>query len=419
MKNNWILEQLVSKGLSSETAEQMISVGTFVIIMLGTILVTLKLRAMVHRLIERWVKSNRFKIDDLLIQNRVINTLSWVIPLVASNLLLDMMVPAELPLYLFGKRLLKVLLIFLVTVGISGLLSTVADGFRLLRPERADFFKGLTDAARILCFVIGGIFIISVLSGVTPWGIVSVLGGLTAVTMLIFKDTILGFVASLQLTMGDMVKVGDWIEMSSYGADGDVVSMSIHTVKVQNWDKTITTIPTHALVSSSFKNWRGMSESGGRRIKRAIQIDISTVHFCDKELLERLHEIVLLRDYLDQKQREIAEYNRKIPEPVDHFSSINGRRQTNIGIFRAYVAAYLRNNPLLSKDMTFLVRQLPPTEKGLPLEIYVFCTDQRWANYEAIQADIFDHLLAVLPLFELRVFQNPSGYDFRGLSEAV
>jgi miniconductance mechanosensitive channel len=412
---NWLSEQLVNSGFSAEMADVVMSVGTFCVIMLVAILVTLKLRAIVHRLIEKWVKGNRFKVDDLLIQNQVINTLSWIIPLVAANILLDMMVPGEHSLYIFGKRLLKVLLIFLVTVGVSGLLSTAADAVRLLRPERADFFKGLTDAGRIICFVIGGIFIISVLSGVTPWGIVSVLGGLTAVTMLIFKDTILGFVASMQLTMGDLVKVGDWIEMPTYGADGDVIFMSIHTVKVQNWDKTITTIPTHALVSSSFKNWRGMSESGGRRIKRAIQIDVNTIRFCNDELLEKLHGIALLRDYLDTKQRDIEEYNRSLEVEGDAPFQLNGRKQTNIGIFRAYVAAYLRSNPVLTQDMTFLVRQLQPTEKGLPLEIYVFCTDQRWANYEAIQSDIFDHLLAALPIFELRAFQNPSGHDFGSL----
>jgi miniconductance mechanosensitive channel len=412
---NWLYEQLVNGGISSEMAGLVISVGIFCVVMLVAILVTLKLRAIVHRLIEKWVKSIRFKVDDLLIQNRVINTLSWFIPLVAANILLDMMVPGEHSLYIFGKRLLKVLLIFMVTVSISGLLSTAADAVRLLRPERADFFKGLTDAGRIVCFVVGGIFIISVLSGVTPWGIVSVLGGLTAVTMLIFKDTILGFVASLQLTMGDMVKVGDWIEMASYGADGDVVSMSIHTVRVQNWDKTITTIPTHSLVSGSFKNWRGMSESGGRRIKRAILLDVSTIRFCDAALLERLHGIALLREYLEMKQQDIAAYNRSLEVEGDASSQLNGRRQTNVGIFRAYVAAYLRSNEQLAEDMTFLVRQLQPTEKGLPLEIYVFCTDQRWAHYEAIQSDIFDHLLAALPIFELRAFQNPSGHDFSSL----
>jgi miniconductance mechanosensitive channel len=252
----------------------------------------------------------------------------------------------------------------------------------------------------------------------SPWGIISVLGGMTAVTMLVFKDTIVGFFASIQLTATDMVRVGDWIEMPSYGADGDVISISIHTIRVQNWDKTISTIPTYSLVSNSFKNWRGMAESGGRRIKRALMIDINSIHFCDDEMFSRLSHIKLLSNYLQTKQEEILEYNRSHQVVQEDDLDINGRRQTNIGIFRAYIIAYLKENPQISRNMTFLVRQLAPTEHGLPLEIYVFSTDKRWAEYETIQADIFDHLFASLPIFGLRAFQNPTGYDLQLLSAA-
>jgi miniconductance mechanosensitive channel len=255
-----------------------------------------------------------------------------------------------------------------------------------------------------------GIFIVSILTDKSPWGVLSILGGFTVVLMLVFKDTILGFVASIQLSGHDMVRIGDWIEMPKYGADGDVIDVSIHTVKVRNWDKTITTIPTYGLVSDAFKNWRGMSESGGRRIKRALHIDMSSIKFCTDEMLERFNKFDFIKDYIAQKQEEINVYNKE--HATDTFQLINGRRQTNIGVFRAYIIAYLKKHPKIHQNMTFLVRHLEPTQDGLPLQIYVFSNDQVWANYEAIQADIFDHLLAAVPEFELRVFQNPTGYDF-------
>ncbi len=412
MNSTFLTGLFTDLGLNAETAALFSMASIFLIVLLVTILITLKLRTVIVSLLLKWIHNNNYSFDDLLANNRVINILSWFIPLVVANILLDMLVPADLAIYAIAKRLFKVLSIFLIVLGVNGLFGTIVDIVRIRRPKRAELLKGLVDAGRIACFVLGIIFVVSVLSGVTPWGIVSVLGGLTAVTLLIFKDTILGFVASLQLSMTDMVRVGDWIEMPSYGADGDVIDMSIHTVRVQNWDKTITSIPTYALVSNSFKNWRGMSESGGRRIKRSMLIDISSIRFCDSDMLARFGKIDFLKDYLKQKQEEIEQYNLGLNHEGGDELLINGRRQTNIGVFRAYVVAYLRNIPLISQDMTFLVRQLPPDEKGLPLEIYVFSKEQRWAHYEALQADIFDHLLAALPTFGLRVFQNPSGNDF-------
>jgi len=229
----------------------------------------------------------------------------------------------------------------------------------------------------------------------------------------VFKDAILGFVAGVQLTTNKMVAIGDWVEMPKYNADGDVIEVALTTVKVQNWDKTITTIPTYALITESFRNWRGMKESGGRRIKRAICIDMNTIALCSEEMLQRFSQIQYISEYIAQKKKEVAEYNKE--RGVDEANRVNGRRLTNIGTFRAYVVAYLRNHPMISQDMTFLVRQLSPNEHGLPIEIYVFCRDQVWANYEAIQADIFDHILAVVPEFDLRVYQSPSGTDFQRL----
>ncbi|MCK4750520.1 MAG: mechanosensitive ion channel, partial [Bacteroidales bacterium] len=233
--------------------------------------------------------------------------------------------------------------------------------------------------------------------------------------MLVFKDTILGFVASIQLSANHMVKQGDWIEMPSHNADGDVIDISLNTVKVRNWDKTITTVPTYALVSESFKNWKGMEESGGRRIKRSINIDMNTVKFIDKEMAEKLKKIHLLKDHIETRQEEIRKYNEE--NQIDGSVLVNGRRMTNLGTFRLYIEQYLKHHPKVHQELTMLIRHLQPTEAGLPIEIYVFSNDQAWANYEAIQADIFDHILAVIPEFGLRVFQDPTGGDFQNLSK--
>tara|TARA_Y100000589_G_scaffold141729_1_gene135282 strand:- start:879 stop:1697 length:819 start_codon:yes stop_codon:yes gene_type:complete len=265
---------------------------------------------------------------------------------------------------------------------------------------------------RLIVYILGGIYIISVLVDKSPMGIFSALGAMSVVLMLVFKDTILGFVGSIQIAANDMVKVGDWVEFPKFGADGDVIEIKLQTVKVQNWDKTITTIPTYSFVSDAFKNWRGMSESGGRRIKRSINIDMNSVKFCDKKLQEKLSKIQLLKEYFEQKEIEIKEYN--IEKNAAH--SANIRQLTNLGSFRVYLEKYLDQNNKISKKMTFLVRQLAPNEKGLPIEIYVFSSEQRWAHYEAIQADIFDHIIAILPEFELNIFQIPSGKDFKQIN---
>ena len=237
---------------------------------------------------------------------------------------------------------------------------------------------------------------------------------MAAVILLIFRDTILGLVASVQLSANNMVNVGDWISMPSRGTDGDVIDITLNTVKVQNFDKTIITIPTYALVQESFQNWSGMERSGGRRIKRAIHIDISSIGFLSPDDIRMLKKIQLLSDYIELKEKELLDFNNK--HGVDDSVLVNGRRMTNIGTFRAYVEAYLKQHPKIHNDMTFLVRQLPPGEYGLPLEIYVFSNDQEWANYEAIQADIFDHLLSAVKEFGLKVFQNPTGDDFRTIT---
>ena len=274
--------------------------------------------------------------------------------------------------------------------------------------------KGYVQVLTILSYIIGGIFVVSFALDRSPWGVLTGLGALTAVLLLIFRDTILSFIASIQLAFNDMVRVGDWIEMPKYGADGDVIDMALHTVKVRNWDMTIVTIPTYKLIEDSFKNWRGMSECGGRRIMRSIPIDQRSIRFLTEEELDQLEAIELISPYLRERRAEIAKHNEE--HHVNVCVPVNGRRLTNIGVFREYIVAYLHNHPNVHKDLIFLIRQLAPTPEGLPIQVYVFTNTTAWVDYEAIQADIFDHLLASVPYFNLDLFQSPSGNDIASLA---
>ncbi len=298
-----------------------------------------------------------------------------------------------------------------VLLVVGSALDAVVDIYRTYEVSRDRPIQGYIQALKIFIFVVGGIAVLAALIDQSPWKLLSGIGAMTAIILLIFKDTILGFVAGIQLSANDMVRIGDWIEVPKYGADGDVMDITLHHVKVQNWDKTISTIPTYALVGDSFRNWRGMQDSGGRRIKRSVYIDMNSVSFCTDEAMARFGAFAFLGPYVDGKRGELAEWNEQ--HGFDMSEPVNGRRMTNLGTFRAYVREYLRNHPLVHQDMTLLVRHLAPTENGLPIEIYVFTNDIVWANYEAIQADIFDHILAVIPEFGLRVHQTPSGLDLR------
>lgn len=271
--------------------------------------------------------------------------------------------------------------------------------------------KGYVQIGKIALYCVAAILMISTLMDKSPVILLSGLGAMAAVLMLVFQDTLLSFVASIQISSADMIRVGDWIEMPQLNADGAVIDMALHTVKVQNWDKTITTLPTRRLVTEPFKNWRGMFESGGRRIKRALYIDQASIHFLTDAEKAHLKKIRIIRDYLDGKEQEIGEWNAGLGDDAN--ASVNTRRITNIGTFRAYIAHYLRTLPGIHQDMTMMVRQLQPTPEGLPLEIYAFSSNTAWVVYEGIQADIFDHLYSIMPEFGLRAFQNPSGHDFQ------
>lgn len=378
--------------------------------LLSALAATKAVRAILIPAITGYIRGNNYQWDDSLITHNFFEKLTWFVPIAVFHLAKDMVFPPDsIAADILGRFTLSGFIISSVLI-ISSLINAIYDIHRSRGEKKIRSIRGYLDALKIVTYCCGGIFLFAALTHRSPWGIFSILGGVTAITMLIFKDTILGFIASIQLTGTDMVRPGDWIEMEKYDADGDVVDVSIHSVIVRNWDKTITTIPTYALISNSFKNWRGMTESGGRRIKRALYIDMNSIRFAGEKELEQFARIEILRDYIMKKQEEITRYNQE--NSIDPSNPVNGRRQTNIGIFRAYLNTYLRRHPKIHQDMTFLVRHLAPTEKGLPIEIYVFSNDQIWANYEAIQADIFDHIFAILPEFGLRVFQNPTGYDF-------
>ena len=304
-------------------------------------------------------------------------------------------------------------MVLMVTMALSALLSAGSTIYSSLPIARERPLKGFVQLVQIAVWAFGAVMIIAAVLDRSPLLLLSGLGAMTAILLLVFKDTILSLVASVQLTAQDMVRVGDWIEVPQFGADGDVVDVQLHTIKVQNWDKTITTIPTHRLISDSFKNWRGMSQAGARRIKRAIHLDVSSIRFQSPDEVEHFKRFALLSHYIEDKEKELRDYNTSLDLEVD--DAVNTRRLTNVGSFRAYAANYLKNHPSIHKGMTLMVRQLAPGPEGLPLEIYCFTNTTVWADYESIQADIFDHLLAIVPDFGLRLFQKPAGSDLAGL----
>ena len=368
----------------------------------------LLVRTVLLRWIARLIRHSRSQIDDVLLDRGVLRRVALLAPVVVLTYGAGALPgPTETVLQIVNA-LLVVVLFLLVGAAIGAFQEAVAEyDARTEAP-----IKSYAQVGKIVVYVLGGLLTVAVLTGKSPWVLLSGVGALMAIVILIFRDTILSLVASFTIASNRIVKVGDWIEAPAFGADGDVIDIALHTVKVQNWDKTITTIPTYKLVDESFKNWRGMQDSGGRRIKRAVHLDMNTIRFCDSEMLDRFERIDLIRDYVSERRQDVDRHNEE--RRVDISELVNGRRLTNVGTFRAYVAAYLRNRPDIHNDMTFLVRQLAPTPQGLPLEIYVFTTTTVWAEYEAIQADVFDHLLAVVPRFGLRVFQEPTGSDFAG-----
>ncbi len=353
--------------------------------------------------------------DNILFENGVFRRLSHLVPAV----IIYFGVAVALQPYPEAVKIIRsATYVYMIIAGIlvlDALINSLHQIYNTLSISKNRTIKGYVQVIKIFIYVLGAGIVFSVILQRDLITFFAGLGAMAAVILLIFKDTILGLVAGVQLSANDMVRLGDWIQMDSRSADGTVIDISLNTVKVQNWDQTISTIPTYALVSESFTNWRGMEESGGRRIKRSVSIDIRSIHFLDKTEIESLKKIKIIKDYIEKRELEIELYNRE--NDIDNTMPVNGRRLTNIGTFRKYVEEYLKRHREINNNMTFLVRHLQPTEKGLPVEIYVFCKDKRWAYFEAVQADIFDHILAIIPQFGLKVFQNPSGDDIARLAE--
>jgi miniconductance mechanosensitive channel len=412
-----IAEIAQDSGLSPWAAELATTAAAIIILIILSVAANFVAKGIILRFVAEVVRRTRNRWDDILVERQVFGRLSHLAPAVVIYALIPVTL-GESPLVAQAiQRLTIVYMIIAGTATVYALLDALAEISKSFESFGKVPVKSYSQLVKIFIFVVAAVFVVATLLDRSPWGIVSGIGALTAVLLLIFRDSILGLVATVQLSGNDMVRVGDWIEMPSYNADGDVIDMSLHTVKVQNWDKTITTIPTHALISDSFRNWRGMQESGGRRIKRSIYIDMNTVRFVDEEMLQKYRKFDYLGEYVDRKLSEIEEYNRNHVRDLSEV--VNGRRLTNLGTFRAYVESYLKRHSMISDEMTFLVRQLQPSDRGIPIEIYVFSRDIRWANYEQIQADIFDHLLAVIPEFGLRVYQAPSGNDVTRLGEQL
>ena len=364
-----------------------------------------------------WAKRTRTLWDDALVEQKVFGRLAHLPPALVVYYGIQFVPELNDTVEILIQRVAFSILI-VVAARARPAFRSAANVIYASNPEnRTKPIKGYLQVIKILLYLVAGLLVVATLMNQSPLLFLSGIGAMTAVLLLVFRDTILSLVASVQLTGNDMIHVGDWIEMPTYGADGDVIDIALHTVKVQNWDKTITTIPTHALISDAFKNWRGMSRSGGRRIKRSLFIDVSSVRFLEPGDIENLGRWSLLHDYVTGKQTEIDAWN----EQEGRDTSINAdiRRLTNVGTLRAYIERYLKSHSSIHDGMTLLVRQLQPTDRGLPIEIYCFTNTTEWNAYEAIQADIFDHFFAILPELGLRAFQSPAGTDFVELGAAA
>jgi miniconductance mechanosensitive channel len=404
-----MIQTFLSRFQLSDRMESLVaSVVLGILLVLVCVLANAVTKSIILRLVHKVVKKTKFTWDDQLMKRGVLTRLSHLVPGLILYYGAQMFSDEDFVGWL--QRLAMAYIVLCIAYSIHALLNAVHDLYRRLPSSTARPITGYVQTIQLLVWFAAAVFVIASLLNRSPAAFFTGLGALSAVLMLVFRDSIMGLVAGIQITANDMVRIGDWIEMPKYGADGDVIDISLHTVKVQNWDKTVSTIPTHALINDSFKNWRGMQESGGRRIKRALMIDLNSVTFCDEELLARLDQIALLKGYLKERREQITAWNQE--RQVTEGCPVNGRRMTNLGTFRAYIEAYLHDHPLIHQEgMTFLVRQLAPTEKGVPIELYVFVSDTRWVKYESIQADIFDHLFAAIPWFNLRLYQAPSGAD--------
>jgi len=394
--------------------EPLSSIIVFSLVIVSAIFIHVTTKGFVIRFINTFIKKTENVRDDIFISRGVFNRLTYLTPAA----IVYYFTPKALKIYPviaeFIMTIALLAMIIIITLILDALIDALAKVYKTFKVSRQISITSFIQLAKILLYFLCVIGLVSIILDQSPAKLIAGLGAMAAVLMFVFKDPIMGFAAGIQLSSNRMVAPGDWIEIPKYGVDGDVMEIGLTTVKVRNFDKTITTVPTQALISDSFKNWRGMKETGGRRIKRSVFINVNTIRFCTEEDLRTFREIQYINEYIEKKHLEIEEHNHA--RKVDLKNLANGRRMTNIGTFRNYIEAYLHNHPSIHKTMTILVRQLKPSETGLPIEIYAFSTDTNWKNFEEIQSDIFDHVLAVASEFDLTIFQNPSGSDFSSLS---
>lgn len=414
MKDNnlshWALNWLLEQGLNQAYAEKLTLAIDFLLVIIISLLADFIARKVILRVVTRYVKHSKNNYDDVLLEKRVFKGLAHLLPAIVIYYSLPWLFNEEN----FTIVLLQKLVVIYGLIVVMGVIHKFLKALEhmALNSERFEGkpISSYIQVVLIIVYIAGGVFIISTLLDKSATAILTTFGAATAVILLIFRDTLLGLVASIQIAGNDMVRIGDWVSMPKYGADGDVLEINLTTVKVRNWDKTISTVPTYAFISDSFVNWRGMTNLGIRRIKRSINIDLQTVKFLSPEMRERFLKFERVRDYITERQIEIDSYNKE--KNSDKSVFLNGRQMTNLGLFRRYAEAYLREHPKIAQNETLMVRQMQPTEMGVPLEIYCFSADIEWLKYEGIQSDIMDHLLSAVSYFDLAVYQRPSGNNF-------
>ncbi|PCJ58312.1 MAG: mechanosensitive ion channel protein MscS [Planctomycetota bacterium] len=383
-----------------------------IIIIFSALIAFVVSKKVILKIIEKITQKTKSNWDNVLFEQKVFNRFAYLSPAIILYLFADKITFNFLDADLVQKLLITYMAI-VVLLTIDKVLNSFIEIYRSFEVSKRVPVKGYIQLLKIFLYIIGSIMIIANLLDKSPTTLLSGIGALTAVLMLVFKNSILSLVANIQITSNKLIKIGDWLEIKRFGADGDVIEIALNYIRIQNWDKTISVVPMHLMLEEAYKNWSGMTNSGGRRIKRSIHLDINSIKLCDEKMIERFNKINLLNDYMAKKIDDIK--NENDSSEFDNTLLVNGRHLTNIGTYRAYIQAYLAANPSIHKDMTFLVRQLAPDEKGLPIELYIFSNNINWVAYEGIQADIFDHLLAVAPEFDLRIYQSPAGNDFNKL----
>ncbi|KAA6336457.1 Miniconductance mechanosensitive channel YbdG [termite gut metagenome] len=410
-----IYEILVSWGISPSFADNLDKIVAFALILGVAYLANVICHHIILKLIVKLTQKTKATWDDIIFDPKVMVHLARIVAPILIYILIPVIfsdVPKTLCII---QRICQIAIVISFICFVNALFVAIYQVYTGKEEYRNRPLKGLLQTFQVILFLVGGIFVISILINKSPLMLFTGLGASAAIMMLVFKDSIMGVVSGIQLSANNMLRVGDWIAMPKYNADGIVREVTLNTVKVRNWDNSITTIPPYAFISDSFQNWRGMQESGGRRVKRSINIDMKSVKFCTPEMIVKYCKIHILKEYIEKTEEVIGAYNEK--NSIDNSVLVNGRRQTNLGVFRAYLTDFIRNYPDVNHNLMYMIRHLDPTEKGLPVELYFFTNTTNWMLYESVQADVFDHVLAIIPEFDLNVFQDPTGTDFSNLAK--